>query len=248
MNNQIIDFVKTCIKCSIEKKIDNFPLRDKSKGTYRNECKQCRKEYLIENKEKFREVNKNWRLENKDKIKEQNKNNMYNWLLTNKVKNDEYKKKYRLENGEKISETKKKWYIENRELINIKRAKYRIEHKEQLQKISKERWKKVKDNPILKLKDSIRKLVYITIKNQGYSKKSHTYEVLGCSYEDFKIYIESKFLEEMNWKNYGEWHLDHITPISWATTEKEVYLYSHYSNFQPLWSFDNISKLNRYSG
>lgn len=173
---------------------------------------------------------------------------MYNWLLTNKAKNDEYKKNYRLENKEKISETKKKWYMENREHINIKRSEYRIENKEKFKEISKERWIKIKDNPLLKLKDSIRKLVYKTIKNQGYSKKSYTNEILGCSYEEFKEYIENQFKEGMSLENHGEWHIDHKIPISWATTEDEVYLYNKYNNFQPLWGFENISKLNRYSG
>jgi hypothetical protein len=66
-------------------------------------------------------------------------------------------------------------------------------------------------------------------------------------YEKFRFYIESLFKEGMTWDNYGEWHLDHITPISWANSEEEIYKLNHYSNFQPLWSIDNLSKGNRYS-
>ena len=51
----------------------------------------------------------------------------------------------------------------------------------------------------------------------------------------------------MTWSNYGEWHLDHKVPISWAKSEEEVYKLSHYTNFQPLWMNDNLSKDNRYS-
>ena len=51
----------------------------------------------------------------------------------------------------------------------------------------------------------------------------------------------------MSWENYGEWHLDHKTPISWAKTEEEIYELNHYTNFQPLWEFDNLSKGNRWS-
>jgi hypothetical protein len=51
----------------------------------------------------------------------------------------------------------------------------------------------------------------------------------------------------MSWDNYGEWHLDHKTPVSWATTEEEIYELNKYTNFQPLWQFDNLSKGNRYS-
>ena len=50
----------------------------------------------------------------------------------------------------------------------------------------------------------------------------------------------------MSWENKGEWHLDHIIPISSATNEKEVYELNHYTNFQPLWSIDNLMKSNKF--
>lgn len=50
----------------------------------------------------------------------------------------------------------------------------------------------------------------------------------------------------MNWSNQGIWHLDHIKPISLATTEEEVIALNHYTNFQPLWAEDNLRKGNKY--
>lgn len=50
----------------------------------------------------------------------------------------------------------------------------------------------------------------------------------------------------MTLDNYGEWHLDHIKPISLAQTEQEVIKLCHYSNFQPLWAKENMSKGNKY--
>ena len=52
--------------------------------------------------------------------------------------------------------------------------------------------------------------------------------------------------EEEN--NHGEWHLDHIKPVSWANDEEELLSLNYYTNFQPKWSFDNLSKGNRYEG
>ena len=52
----------------------------------------------------------------------------------------------------------------------------------------------------------------------------------------------------MSWDNHGEWHIDHITPISYAKTEEDVLKLNHFSNFQPLWEFDNLSKGNRFIG
>ena len=80
----------------------------------------------------------------------------------------------------------------------------------------------------------------------GYSKKSRTYDILGIDYEEFKIYIENQFLEGMTWGNHGKWHLDHKIPISWGKTEEEVIKLNHYTNFQPLWTCDNLSKGNKY--
>ncbi len=69
---------------------------------------------------------------------------------------------------------------------------------------------------------------------KGLIKNLSTEEILGCSIEEFRKYIESKFQEGMTLENYGKWHLDHIIPISLAQTEEEVIKLCHYSNFQPL--------------
>ena len=49
----------------------------------------------------------------------------------------------------------------------------------------------------------------------------------------------------MNWDNRGEWHYDHIIPISNAKTEEEVNKLNHYTNFQPLWAKDNRFKSSK---
>ena len=51
----------------------------------------------------------------------------------------------------------------------------------------------------------------------------------------------------MTWENYGDWHLDHKIPISWATDESDIIRLNHYTNFQPMWAFDNQSKSNKFS-
>jgi hypothetical protein len=102
------------------------------------------------------------------------------------------------------------------------------------------------EDPLFKLKDSIIGLIYHSIRKQGYKKNSKTENILGCSYETFKSFIENKFQDGMTWENKGEWHLDHIIPISSATNEKEVYELNNYKNFQPLWSIDNLIKSNKF--
>ena len=85
-----------------------------------------------------------------------------------------------------------------------------------------------------------------SIRNKGFTKKSRTYEILGCEYNFFKEYLEGKFTNGMSWENREEWHLAHIIPVSSANNEEEIILLNHYLNFQPLWAKDNLEKSDNY--
>ena len=75
-------------------------------------------------------------------------------------------------------------------------------------------------------------------------KSSTTKTLLGCSLDNFKEYLENKFIDNMNWENYGEWHIDHIRPCSSFNLldQEEQRKCFHYSNLQPLWAKDNLKK------
>ncbi|MNJ57854.1 hypothetical protein D3C77_534630 [compost metagenome] len=79
---------------------------------------------------------------------------------------------------------------------------------------------------------------------RGYAKSSKTETVLGCSYEDLVKYLESKFLPGMTWENRGMfgWHIDHVVPLSSASSAEEIEKLNHYTNLQPMWAEDNWSK------
>ena len=52
----------------------------------------------------------------------------------------------------------------------------------------------------------------------------------------------------MTWENYGSgWQVDHIIPCSVFNLESEGHQKKcfHYSNLQPLWAKDNMSKGNK---
>ena len=97
------------------------------------------------------------------------------------------------------------------------------------------------------MSNTIRTSISRSFKN-NYSKKSRTHEILGCSYEELKIYLESKFESWMTWDNKGlyngelnyGWDIDHIIPISSATTELSIYELNNFSNLQPLCSKINF--------
>ena len=69
--------------------------------------------------------------------------------------------------------------------------------------------------------------------------------MIGCSYEELIIHLESKFTEGMSCENYGKWHIDHIIPISIGRTIDEIKKLSNYKNLQPLWAEENIKKRDK---
>lgn len=100
---------------------------------------------------------------------------------------------------------------------------------------------------------------YVEYRNNNLSKKiAHSLRVrlrravrfgsaienLGCSVAELLAHLESKFTLGMIWSNYGKWHIDHIRPLSNfdLTNPEELAIACHYSNLQPLWAAENISK------
>lgn len=134
-------------------------------------------------------------------------------------------------NKERISEKKKEWREKNKEKIS------------EFHKIYCSNRRKI--DPMYKIITGLRSLISNSIRKMGYKKTSKTFKILGCDFNEFKTHIESQFKENMNWNNYGEWHLDHIIPISIAKTEKEIYELNNYTNLQPLWMLDNLIKSNK---
>ena len=94
----------------------------------------------------------------------------------------------------------------------------------------------------------LRNRLYGAMKRYDNRKKEHTLEYLGCTLERFREFVEAKFTPNMTWENQGKWHLDHIKPCASfdLSIEEEIRHCFHYTNFQPLWGEDNISKSDTF--
>lgn len=92
-----------------------------------------------------------------------------------------------------------------------------------------------------------RTLIKNSLKRCFTPKSKKTSDILGCSFEEFKLYLESKFEPWMTWDNYGlyngelnyGWDIDHIIPLSSALSEEDVIKLNHYTNLQPLCGYTN---------
>ena len=222
---------KTCSTCGIEKPLSEFHKNGKHKNTqrYRPYCKPCeskqKQQYYQKNKEAVRARHKEYCADPKNK--------------------------------EAILARHKKYYADNKEAILAKRKEHYADPKNKEKRAdpkNKERknaqwrkWNKEKtqSDPVYKLKRNIRSLISLSITNAGFKKNSKTHKILNCSFEEFMSHLEKQFNSGITWENYGKWHLDHIVPVSLASTEEEIIKLNHYKNFQPMWGPENESKSNK---
>lgn len=228
--------LKKCIKCDTDKILSDFKTSGKSIDGRTNICKICsriNKEIQIcVNCKELKEMSFKFYKKNGLKIKSYTNKCIDCYRKQEQLRSINKNKNYRKNNIDKINKRTKAYIKENKDKIN---------------KRSREYYRKF--TTLQKLRLSISNNIKMSLKIKKLIKGLRTKDILGCSFEEFKIYIESKFEDWMTWENKGlyngeynhGWDLDHIIPISSAKTEEEVYKLNHYSNFQPL-----CSKINRY--
>lgn len=80
----------------------------------------------------------------------------------------------------------------------------------------------------------------------GNFKSGSAIEDLGCTIDQLKSWIMYQFQPGMTWENYGEWHIDHVKPLSSfdLTTREQILKACNWYNLQPLWAKDNLRKGN----
>lgn len=149
---------------------------------------------------------------------------------------------YRAENSGYLASYFRNHYEANKEEILDARKTYYQHNKVKINQYVKDKYH---SDPLFKLATNLRKRMSKMItRNQ---KSGSAVKDLGCSIDEFKQYIESLFQPGMTWDNYGEWHLDHIFPLSKfdLSVSSEFKKACHYSNLQPLWAQDNLKKSNK---
>ena len=193
-------------------------------------------------------------LKDKEKLKQYQKE----YSLKNKEKLQKYRKEYSEVNKENIFLAKKKYREENKELVAIKKQEYAKQHKDQLTlyrknyrltNLEKER-KQARERKRLryqtdtnfKIRHNLRTRIWSAL--NGLKKSNKLSVFLGCTLDEFKTYLSTKFTDGMSWENYGQWHIDHIIPcakfdLSEEVSQRECF---HYTNLQPLWAIDNLRK------
>lgn len=205
--------------------------------------KEYNKEYFKRYYQLHKEKIKKRSLIHHHKTKNPEKRHVY--YLQHKKHIIEKSRLYRNINKGELSQKNKVWRntLSPQRIKEMKRyyKEYRIKNKD---KINEKCRLRRKNDLQYKISHNLRKRVGDFLR--GLSKSKKTMELLGCSFQDFKIHIEKQFKEGMSWENYGPngWHMDHILPCASFDLSKpeEQAKCFHYTNLQPLWAIDNYKK------
>ena len=151
--------------------------------------------------------------------------------------------KYRADNKKRIADQARQYRIDNKESASAYNKQYRIDNKESIKQYQIDN----KEHLTAYMKQynktsqahKLRCWLLNQLKRKGESKTTWI-EHIGCTRDEFKAHIESQFVEGMCWDNWtiNGWHMDHIHPLSKGGS-------NHYTNIQPLWWYDNLSKSNK---
>jgi len=143
----------------------------------------------------------------------------------------------------------KKWRIRNNKLApKLSREEKEIlvaQRKKDKNQKQNSRRKLYRSNTNYRLIANCRSRIYGALK-KGFKSYSSE-ELIGCSMETYKLYLETLFKPQMSWENYGKWEIDHIIPCSTfnLSDPEQQKICFHYTNTQPLWISENRSKCNR---
>ena len=100
-----------------------------------------------------------------------------------------------------------------------------------------------KKNPNAREAALIRKGCWNFVKGKNATAKFRKH--IGCTSSEFRQYIESLFILNMSWQNYGSvWHIDHIMPLNLFNllNEKQFAQACHFTNTRPLFKVANLKR------
>lgn len=151
----------------------------------------------------------------------------------------EYRREYKKLHPERVRAEKRRHYQRNKDKINSRernsdsRRAYSAAYNK----------KRLREDSGYRLKSNIKRMIRGCLKSNGYTKKSRTFEIIGCDFDFFKKHIELQFLDGMSWDLIGaRIHIDHIIPLATAKSEEDIIRLNHYTNLRPLWAEDNLAK------
>jgi hypothetical protein len=214
--------MKICRIC--QKELDEVLFPKTWNGNLSTRCKSCTADYKKQRKERLgitvSEADKRWKEVNRTRYLQ----SMHDCHARHKDE-QEYKQKRANYNAA--------WYADNKDHAIQSSIEYARERKQR--------------DPLFRLQGNLRSYLSRTLKTRGLTKNRHLMDLMACDWPTLEKHLESHFIGTMSWRNYGQWHVDHIQALANFDLNDPTQLAAawNYKNLQPLWAHDNLKKSNR---
>lgn len=182
---------------------------------------------------------KGWKRDNADRVKASN--NYWNLRTDQKAAYQRRKAKmladpaYASKRRAAIKKATVAYQAENRQAVTAYRRNYEN--------------RQYRESTEYRLKHNLRSRVGAALRAQRASKNWNLLNIVGCSTTELMAHLETQFQPGMTWENWAfdGWHIDHIRPCASfdLTDEAQQLECFHFSNLQPLWAVDNLTKSDK---
>lgn len=121
--------------------------------------------------------------------------------------------------------------------------RYRQENKPERNRKAKRRYH---NDPLYRVTYAARRRVRDALKKAGLRKSKRTIKLLGCTWDEYRAWLEPQLHDGMTWENYGTvWHVDHTVPVAPAIEqfgEAALPVVFNYRNCKPMLAKKNLRK------
>lgn len=176
------------------------------------------------------------------------------WYLANKERRSAYNCRWDKAHRGQVNTRRRAWRAKNPDKTRAHTLAWNSKNPERVAKAIRDyratspRYKEYQraysKRPKMRMIRSLRKRLHEFI----HQKLGGSKNIFGISPQGLREHIQSRFADGMTWENYGHWHVDHIRPLSSfdLSTKETVREASHWTNLQPLWARDNLSKHKKW--
>lgn len=216
--------VRTCKKCGETKPLDSFHKHPTCVGGRLHKCKSCA---VKDSVERARDCQKT-------------KDRKSRWAKNKRLSDPDYLARHK-ENGRRYFSRP-----EVKEKMRLRSAEKRAEDPDAYL-AWRRKYRRESATPEEAINSRIRSVLTYSIRRAGGNKAGRkSFDILGYSRVELMAHLERQFLKGMSWKNMGEWHIDHIVPLSsfnfFSDQDLDFKRAWSLSNLRPLWANDNMKK------
>lgn len=141
----------------------------------------------------------------------------------------------------------RKWFASNPERSKELRRNWELRDPEHTRKVWRDSRRRKARNPAHRVHSRISNQIWHVLRGKKNCRSA--FSLVGYSAAELASHLERQFTPGMTWANVGEWHVDHIIPLSSFSIsgpdDPELRRAWALSNLRPLWAVDNILKRDK---